>query len=924
MHCIHMKIILLVVFCLASVTIGKTQSVGIGNESPDSSAILDLSNLVNKGLLIPSMTTAQKLDIEYPADGLLVYQTDSIPGFYFYDGTAWGRIGGGGNAWEETASTVYTSKIVGIGNSSPDTSAILDLSNPDNKGVLIPSMTTAQKIAIAEPAIGLLVYQSDSIPGFYFYDSMAWGRIGGGGNAWEETDSTVYTSKIVGIGNSSPDTTAILDLSNPDNKGVLIPSMTTAQKTAIADPANGLLVYQTDSIPGFYFYDGTAWSRIGGGGNAWEETDSTVYTPKIVGIGNSNPETSAILDLSNPENKGVLIPSMITADKDAIDDPADGLLVYQTDSIPGYYFFDGTAWGRIGGGGNAWEETDSTVYTSKFVGINNDVPQNHLDVRGNLVISESTIKTSSEPTSAQTKNMIDNMEINYQPADSTGQFFDTGGPNGLYGALINATCSIPHASGTIGFELTIEDLELGVNDSLVIRRGDATGEILFSFSNQNFQTGKYIIDETSLHFLFKSFIYIEPIYEGFSILFKRLYEDNASQSPTNFTGRSLVFDGNKGSLRGGVIDRSHEIGYYSFAYGYKSKASGNNSTAIGLFNDSHGHYSMTSGTENISSGSYSCAIGFNNLAGGAASMAFGKLNIADGSSSMAINYQTKASGDHSFSSGEGTIGGGTNASAFGKSTDSRGYSGMAIGMYNSAILGAPQTIVTEDTPLFIIGNGNSTSDRSNAMVVRKDGNVGLGTNNPRITLHIADGTDAGLNDDDGYLVTGNVNGINLLMDDNEIMVRNNGVGDNLFLQHNGGKVLIGTGGAGNLFDVNGTAGKPGGGSWSALSDSRLKEHIRPYTDGLQSLLNIRPITYHYALVSGYDSAPEYVGILAQELQSVAPYMVTVSDKIYPDGSSDYLQVDNSAMTYMLINAVKELHAEIENLKSEIQELRGAK
>ena len=86
MHSVNIKSILIVVFCFLSVTIAKTQSVGIGTESPDSSAILDLTNPDHKGLLIPSMTTAQKNAIEDPADGLLVHQLDSIPGFYSYDG----------------------------------------------------------------------------------------------------------------------------------------------------------------------------------------------------------------------------------------------------------------------------------------------------------------------------------------------------------------------------------------------------------------------------------------------------------------------------------------------------------------------------------------------------------------------------------------------------------------------------------------------------------------------------------------------------------------------------------------------------------------------------------------------------------------------------------------------------------------------
>ena len=59
---------------------------------------------------------------------------------------------------------------------------------------------------------------------------------------------------------SSPDPSAILDVKSTD-KGMLVPRMTTAQRTAIAAPATGLLVFDTDNNA-FWFYNGTAWEKI--------------------------------------------------------------------------------------------------------------------------------------------------------------------------------------------------------------------------------------------------------------------------------------------------------------------------------------------------------------------------------------------------------------------------------------------------------------------------------------------------------------------------------------------------------------------------------------------------------------------------------------------------------------------------------------
>lgn len=69
----------------------------------------------------------------------------------------------------------------------------------------------------------------------------------------------------VGIGTTSPDATAQLDVTSND-KGALMPRLTSAQRTGILNPATGLLVYQTDGASGFYYYTGSAWTNLTAGG----------------------------------------------------------------------------------------------------------------------------------------------------------------------------------------------------------------------------------------------------------------------------------------------------------------------------------------------------------------------------------------------------------------------------------------------------------------------------------------------------------------------------------------------------------------------------------------------------------------------------------------------------------------------------------
>jgi hypothetical protein len=60
--------------------------VGIGTSNPDPSAALDVSS-DSKGLLVPHMTRSQRLGIDKPATGLLIYQQDDSTGFYYNAGT---------------------------------------------------------------------------------------------------------------------------------------------------------------------------------------------------------------------------------------------------------------------------------------------------------------------------------------------------------------------------------------------------------------------------------------------------------------------------------------------------------------------------------------------------------------------------------------------------------------------------------------------------------------------------------------------------------------------------------------------------------------------------------------------------------------------------------------------------------------------
>jgi hypothetical protein len=132
-----------------------------------------------------------------------------------------------------------------------------------------------------------------------------------------------------------------------------------------------------------------------------------------------------------------------------------------------------------------------------------------------------------------------------------------------------------------------------------------------------------------------------------------------------------------------------------------------------------------------------------------------------------------------------------------------------------------------------------------------------------------------------------------------------------------GYVGIGTGTPDALLTVNGTADKPGGGSWSTFSDGRLKDVGAKFTHGLADLERIQPVHYHYKADNPLNlpSQPEYVGVVAQQVQPAIPEAVQPSK----DG---YLTVNNDPIIWTMVNAIKELNQKVEDKNAENAELKA--
>ena len=147
------------------VLLGHAQT-GIGTTTPNASAKLEIA-ATDKGFLLPRMTAAQKGNIPSPANGLLVYQTDDVVGFYVNTGIpatpVWTRVnmdwtrtgndlsytnGNVSTTGNLTGGNASTSTISGFGANVATISAGYNLTAADNGKIIQSTAATAITITI--------------------------------------------------------------------------------------------------------------------------------------------------------------------------------------------------------------------------------------------------------------------------------------------------------------------------------------------------------------------------------------------------------------------------------------------------------------------------------------------------------------------------------------------------------------------------------------------------------------------------------------------------------------------------------------------------------------------------------------------------------------------------------------------------------
>jgi len=132
--------------------------------------------------------------------------------------------------------------------------------------------------------------------------------------------------------------------------------------------------------------------------------------------------------------------------------------------------------------------------------------------------------------------------------------------------------------------------------------------------------------------------------------------------------------------------------------------------------------------------------------------------------------------------------------------------------------------------------------------------------------------------------------------------------------------------SGGNFEITGaTATKASGTTWANPSDVRLKDNVTAFNKGLDVLTQINPKTWVYNGKGGTTSGTKGLGVIADEVLSILPESVdTYRAKLNKEDSVeiDIKRFDATEITWLLVNAVKELKAGLDAANAEIASLKG--
>lgn len=326
------------------------------------------------------------------------------------------------------------------------------------------------------------------------------------------------------------------------------------------------------------------------------------------------------------------------------------------------------------------------------------------------------------------------------------------------------------------------------------------------------------------------------------------------------------------------------IGLYSYASGLNTRAQGFGATASGRDTEASNSYAFASGFFSNADGQYSTAMGFN--------------TDAEALGSTALGYSTDAEQNYSFAAGYFAEAQAIYSVAIGNAVRAQSYASMAVGRYN--VGGGSSTSWLTSDPIFEIGIGTGPSTRANAVTVRKNGNVGIGTTVPLDKLHVNGRVRLQTVE---YIEDGGTSEISARGD---IRPSSNNIYD------------LGTSSFrwDDVYATNGTIN---------TSDRRDKTKIKDLKYGLNEIMELRPVSYEW---KGNREKGTKIGLVAQEVREIISEVVVDKESYVTEDTEEvkYKEAERLGIYYsdlipLLIKGMQEQQELINDMQMEIDELK---
>jgi trimeric autotransporter adhesin len=650
-------------------------------------------------------------------------------------------------------------------------------------------------------------------------------------------------SVAINTDGSTANPSSILDVKST-TKGMLIPRLTAVQRIAVATPANGLLVYDTDSTS-FAYFNGTIWVFLKGANNTnnnWN-TLGNAGTTAINFLGTTDAQDLRFKIANTPygffnKNKSntAIGEAALAANTSGISNIALGANALTLNT---------SGSGNTANGIDALKNNNTASYNSAF---------GYGALATNTGAENTAIGTSAAYSNTTGSN---NVAV------------------GNYSLFKNTTGLSNVAMGnTALYNNTEKNNLVAIGDSALFNNGIGAG-VNPDYGSYNTAVGKNALRDNTKGYL------------NTAIGYKALEKDTTGTFNTA-VGANALRDNTNGAYNiavGGSSLRLNTSGSYNTSLGYGSlirNTTGGSNTALGFASlpantigeanigiGPNALYYNSRGNNNVSIGYQSMFYndtGYNNVAQGHLAL-FNNFQGANNTANGAFALLTNADGNLNSALGASadvTVNNLTNATAIG--------SYAKVGCNNCIVLGTNVTV-----PLVPIVDKVK---------------VGIGTSNPTADLHIKAVNESYPTNSDGGLRLerrSNTDAWNIFTD----------LGSDLDFSYNGAVKAY----------INDATG-----AYTVVSDMRNKKDIKSISNVLPLLIQLQPKTYYYN--DNKFDAPLSYGFIAQEVEKLFPAFVTTK------GTNNMKAIAYQNFNVIAIQAIKEQQTIIENQKVEIEKLKA--